>query len=78
MNAKGSGGYLDYYCIGLDYFFMAADIIPEPHPGCTCSVHSSLRSTSTRRKYGEDTEQVRYRYDAGVFLMQRRGIVSQE
>jgi hypothetical protein len=40
---------------------MATDIIPETYPGCTCSVHSSLRSTSTRRKYGEGTEQVHSR-----------------
>ena len=52
MNAK---------IVGLDYFFMATDIIPETYPGCTCSVHSSLRSTSTRRKYGEGTEQVHSR-----------------
>ncbi|WP_288612856.1 hypothetical protein [uncultured Bacteroides sp.] len=33
-----------------------------PYPNRTCSVHSSVRSTSVRRNYGLGTEQVRLGY----------------
>ena len=32
--------------------------LSETYPNRTCSVHSSVKSTSTRRKYGFGTEQV--------------------
>ena len=35
--------------------------VPEPYQGCTCSVHSSVKGTSTRRKYGAGTALIRHR-----------------
>ncbi|WP_349845189.1 hypothetical protein, partial [Bacteroides cellulosilyticus] len=43
-------------------FFISPRSIPEPYPNRTCSVHSSVRSTSVRRNYGLGTEQVRLGY----------------
>lgn len=42
--------------------FICDKLIPEPYLSRTCSVHSSLRSTSGRRNYGFDTEQVHLGY----------------
>ena len=39
-----------------------------PYPNRTCSVHSSVRSTSVRRNYGLGTEQVRLGYGVGGYL----------
>ncbi|WP_368152322.1 hypothetical protein, partial [Bacteroides cellulosilyticus] len=41
-------------------------IVPEPYLHRTCSVHSPLRGTSDRRKYGVGTEQVQLRYSLRV------------
>ena len=38
--------------------FICDKLISEPYLSRTCSVHSSVKSTSTRRKYGFGTEQV--------------------
>ena len=38
--------------------------LSETYPNRTCSVHSSVKSTSTRRKYGFGTEQVYPGYNA--------------
>ena len=51
--------------------------LSETYPNRTCSVHSSVKSTSTRRKYGFDTEQVIYpRTFTGHY--QRNNIYTQE
>ncbi|WP_208860735.1 hypothetical protein [Bacteroides oleiciplenus] len=48
----------EIYLCSLNILF-----VPEPYLRRTCSVHSSVRSTSEWRKYGVGTEQVHPRYD---------------
>ena len=43
--------------------FICDKLIPEPYLSRTCSVHSSVRSTSAWRMYGAITAQVRLGYD---------------
>ena len=50
--------------------------LSETYPNRTCSVHSSVKSTSTRRKYGFGTEQVYpwYGTDKYFFVVLRNPI----